>query len=108
MSDTRENQNKILGGVSSSERASTLASIKKMKADLTVTNFKLGDESPIYETTTRMANQAVKDRDLVNSLNSRSSDVKNLIKKSSLHFGNETVDYTSVSKSAMEYKGTVH
>lgn len=105
VSDTQENLKKVAVGVNPQERAHTLAQIKKMKADLTVTNFRLGDENPSYETTSRsaMSQTGGFERPAVQS---GESSVKEMIKKSSLHFGNEPVDYQSVSHSAMEYKGS--
>jgi hypothetical protein len=43
------------------DRNSQLATIKKMKADLTVTNFKLGDEKPQYvSVSTQSSNDALR------------------------------------------------
>lgn len=106
VSDTRENQNRVAGGVSAADRATNLAQIKKMKADLTVTNFRLGDEAPIYETTSRSAALTAVDGLKLNSTGGGGDKMKEMIKKSSLHFGNEPVEYTSVAHQAMEYRGT--
>ncbi len=105
LSDTQENLNKALVGVSSVDRATNIAQIKKMKADLTVTNFKLGDEAPVYETTNRSANMAAEHPDR-SGANLNENKMKEVIKKSSLHFGTEPVDYQSVSHQAMEYRGS--
>jgi hypothetical protein len=93
-----------LSGSNAEERAHTKAVIKKMKADLTVTNFRLGDETPLYQTVNREAMAASKTFEY----NHRDADskVRGLIKKSSLHFGNEPVKYESCAHEAMEYRGT--
>jgi hypothetical protein len=44
MSDAQENMRKSLAGSSAAERAAQALRIKTMKAELTTTNFKLGDE----------------------------------------------------------------
>ena len=75
-----------------------------MKADLTVTNFRLGDETPIYETVNREAMAASKGFGTLTRPGENNA--KEMIKKSSLHFGNESVKYESVAHEAMEYRGT--
>lgn len=105
ISDARENQTKIQGV--QVDRAADVAAIRKMKADLTVTNFRLGDEEPFFETTSGSA-MATTNESFSASLkaNRSQNNAKEMIKKSSLHFGNEPVDYQSVSHQAMEYRGT--
>ena len=90
---------------SPAERAEQLARISKMKADLTVTNFSLGDERPLYETTTARA-LAASGQGIVSGGFTSTKNMKEQAKKSSLHFGNEPVAYRTVTQEAMEYKGS--
>jgi hypothetical protein len=75
-----------------------------MKADLTVTNFRLGDETPLYDTVNREAMAASRTFQYGHKQNENNA--KEMIKKSSLHFGNEPVKYESCAHEAMEYRGT--
>eukprot|EP01036_Dinobryon_divergens_P031696 gene31696-41142_t len=50
ISDAQENQTRCQGGTSIEERAAQAKRIKDMKAELTTTSFKLGDEEPEYIT----------------------------------------------------------
>lgn len=107
VSSSIESQANGAAPVSTADRASQVAAIKKMKGDLTVTNFTLGDENPVYDTTNRSAmaaSAAAWSGGL--SRNSLSQEVKDLVKKSSLFFGNESVAYRSSAHDAMQYRGT--
>mmetsp|Transcript_6996 Transcript_6996/g.9649 ORF Transcript_6996/g.9649 Transcript_6996/m.9649 type:complete len:306 (-) Transcript_6996:114-1031(-) len=104
VSDTHDNQNRCQGGSSIEERATQMKRIKDMKAELTTTNFKLGDEPGQYETTNRLA---MTETDLGSAKVPINVNLKEAVKKSSIHFGNEPVDYKSVAHDSMQYKGSV-
>lgn len=102
--DAAETQRRSLAASNPSDRIAQAARIVKMKADLTVTNFSLGDQIPLYETSTQRALTAAilkpgESRTMFNK------DLKERAKKSSLHFGNESVDYKSCQQDAMTYRG---
>lgn len=102
--DAAETQRRSLAANNSSDRVAQAARVLKMKADLTVTNFSLGDQIPLYETSTQRALTAA----VMKPGESRTSfnkDLKDKAKKSSLHFGNESVDYKSCQQDAMTYRG---
>lgn len=106
ISDAQENQTRCQGGTSIEERVAQAKRIKDMKAELTTTSFKLGDEIPEYITANRFAMdysaaEAFKGSGKVEMNNS----LKEAVKKSSIHFGNEPMDYKSVSQDAMQYQG---
>eukprot|EP01038_Epipyxis_sp_PR26KG_P013503 gene13503-18117_t len=103
-SDAKEQQSRGVGGNSVEERMAQAARIKKMKADLTVTNFKLGDEIPTYQSVNQLAMKAAEGfpNEPKVQLN---TDLKETVKKSSIHFGNESVDYSTVQQSSMQYLG---
>jgi len=106
ISDSKENQMKCQGGNSAEERAAQAYRIKKMKADLTVTNFSLGDEIPAYES---VIASTIKPIDYSKVIRAKSQAPKTIVgdsnKLSSIHFGNEAVNYNSVASDAMRYHG---
>ena len=72
---------------------------KEMKKALTTTNFVLGDEPGHYTSANReamAASETFKDYKKV----AMNNDLKEAIKRSSLHFGNEKVDYQTVQQEA--------
>lgn len=91
-------------GSTPAERAAQKQRIKQMKADLTVTNFALGDERPEYESVNHAA-MAEAERFKGTSKVTMNKDVKEAVKKSSLHFGNEPVTYRTVGMESMQYHG---
>ncbi len=104
VSDTHENLLKCSGKISAEERQEQMTRIKQMKADLTTTNFKLGDEIPSYHTANHDA-MAVADSFRGVQRVGMNNDLKEAVKKSSINFGNEKVQYESVAHSAMHYRG---
>ncbi len=75
-----------------------------MKAELTTTNFKLGDEVPEYQSANQLAMKTAEkfrgtERVAMNV------DLKEAVKKSSIHFGNESVVYASTAHDSMRYQG---
>lgn len=105
ISDAQENQLKCQGGATPAERARQRETIKKMKADLTVTNFCLGDEVPDYSS---VNSDAMAESDMWRGKNTRLSmntELKAAIKKSSVHFGNEKVAYHTVGQDSMQFHG---
>jgi hypothetical protein len=93
-----------MGGTSIEERAAQSQRIKTMKAELTTTNFKLGDEQPEYESANQLAmKNAEKFRGTERI--GMNVDLKEAVKKSSIHFGNETVDYATTAHDSMRYLG---
>lgn len=75
-----------------------------MKAGLTTTNFRLGDEQPLYRSVNQDA-MAESERFRGTGKVSMNTDLKEAVKKSSLHFGNEKVHYESVAHEGMHYRG---
>lgn len=77
-----------------------------MKADLTVTNFSLGDERPEYES---VIASTMKPIDYSKVIRAKSQAPVTIVgdnnKLSSIHFGNESVNYNSVAQDAMRYNG---
>ena len=72
-----------------------------MKAALTQTNFSLGDEVPEYASIAREAMAASETEEFKNAGKVQMNDeLKAAIKKSSLHFGNEQVNYETVQQAA--------
>lgn len=105
ISDTMENQRKVLSlEASSDERLAQKERIAKMKADLTTTNFSLGNEATVYATVNSEAMAKSEQFKGVGRV-AMNNDIKEAVKKSSLHFGNENVEYKSVAHEAMEYRG---
>lgn len=104
ISDCMDNQMRCMGYVSPEERAAQAERIRQMKADLTTTNFRLGDEIPHYESVNHesMARAETFRNAQRVQMNTH---VKEAVKKSSLHFGNEKVRYETVAHEAMQYKG---
>jgi len=103
-SDTKENLLKCAGSVSVEERAEQASRIKSMKAELTTTNFKLGDERPVYETSNCAAMKQAETFQGVGRVQ-MNANVKEAVKKSSIHFGNERVQYATTAHEAMRYGG---
>jgi hypothetical protein len=105
-SDAMENQRNILLA-SHADKAAQAARIKKMKTDLTTTNFKLGDEKDRteYETTNKTAMNHVlthpMDRNEREEKAVVNKALKEAVKKSSLDFGNEPTSYESVMSTDM-------
>jgi len=81
------------------ERAAQTARIKGMKAALTLTNFSLGDEAPLYQSVNREA-MAMSDKFKGVGRVKMAEDVMNAVKASSLHFGNEAVNWESCNMAA--------
>lgn len=104
ISDTMENQLKCSGSTSAEERAAQSERIRAMKAELTTTNFSLGDERPKYLSVNHES-MAVADTFRGAGRVAMNSDLKEAVKKSSIHFGNERVQYESVAHDAMKYRG---
>lgn len=75
-----------------------------MKAELTTTNFRLGDEKPTYESANHQAMKAAESYYGVGRVG-MNNDLKEAVKRSSIHFGNERVDYTSTAHDSMRYNG---
>lgn len=100
ISDAKANQAKAYSGSSTEERAAQKQRLKQMKAELTVTNFSLGDERPDYESVNHAAMSAAEGfRDAPKV--AMNADLKAMIKKSSLHLGNEPVSYVTVGQESM-------
>lgn len=94
-------------GVSPAERALQAERIKKMKDDLTVTNFKLGDEIPLYMSVNQES-MAEADKFKITSRVESNNMLKEAIKKSSIAFGHEHPLYKSVAHESMEYRGSAN
>jgi hypothetical protein len=107
LSDTMENQIKCSGYVSLEERKKQTERIRAMKADLTTTNFTLGDEIPHYESVNHQAMAAAETFSMSSARPSLSSaaELKESIKRSSIHFGNEKPTYETVAHNSMQYRG---
>ena len=95
------------GGGSVEERAANAQRIKQMKAELTVTNFSLGDEKPEYESVNHAAMAAAETFKGTGKVE-MNKDVKEAVKKSSIHFGNESVEYKTVGQESMAYHGNLN
>lgn len=109
VSDCHSNQaNALRGEVGGESREETRKRIKDMKANLTTTNFCLGDERVDYQSTNREAMKTcenVKSSEAKPALN---KELKEAIKRSSLHFGNEPVKYSSVAHDGFVDKSAGH
>lgn len=101
VSDTMEKQRQCLIGFSVEERNAQTKRIKDMKAELTQTNFCLGDERPSYESVNAEAMRLTEKAALLGKVQ-MNTDLKEAIKKSSLHFGNEPPNYKSIAHEGME------
>lgn len=102
-----ENQIKCSGSLSAEERVRQAERIRLMKAGLTTTNFTLGDEKPLYESVNHQS-MAIAETFRGNMKSARpdlNNNLKEEIKKSSIHFGNEKVNYQTVAHEAMRYRG---
>jgi hypothetical protein len=106
ISDAMENQLKCSGSTSPEERAAQQERIREMKVGLTTTNFRLGDEKPKYLSVNHES-MAISDtfHGTAPVGKKGADEVKEAVKRSSIHFGNETVNYQSVSHDAMKYRG---
>jgi len=107
ISDAQANQR--LGGepATPAERAAQTARIKDMKAALTVTNFSLGDEVPVYASVNREAmDLAIKFKGVGRV--KMAEDVMNAVKASSLHFGNEPINWESCNMAAFGPKASTN
>ena len=82
--------------------------IKKMKADLTTTNFKLGDDrdKTSYLSTNKIAMEQIATHPLdskeMQEKAELNKNMKEAVKKSSLDFGNEKINYESVMTGQMK------
>jgi len=105
VSDAMETQ--MAGGAppTTEERAAQAERVRKMKADLTLTNFTLGDEVPVYSSVNREA-MALSDTFKGAKRVAMNSELKEAVKKSSLHFGNEPILYKSTTAHALETNGS--
>ena len=101
ISDTMEKQQQCLVGFSIEERTAQAKRIKDMKAELTQTNFCLGDEIPVYESVNTEAMRLTEKAALLGKV-AINTDLKEAIKRSSLHFGNEAPVMKSVAHEGME------
>lgn len=104
ISDARENQSKGGTVASLEERNAQKQVLKDMKAALTTTNFMLGDEQPQYSSVARDA-MAMSDNFKGYKRVVMNAEAKAAVKKSSLHFGNEHVTYSTVSNDATKHLG---
>lgn len=104
VSDAMETQ--LAGGMPATpaERAAQLARIKGMKAALTLTNFSLGDEAPVYSSVNRDA-MALSNNFSGAGRVKMNQEVMDAVKRSSITFGNEAIRYKSVAHEAMEFQG---
>jgi len=132
VSDTMEKQQQCLVGFSKEERDSQKKRIKDMKvtysiasykrhfltirpsinppqAELTQTNFCLGDEKPSYESVNTEAMRLSEKAAALGRVQ-MNTELKEAVKKSSLHFGNERTVYKSVAQEGMEFilRGTTN
>jgi len=107
VSDAQENQLKCFGGSTPAERAAQKERIRAMKAALTTTNFKLGDAVPEYFSVNQLA-MAESDKFKGTQRVTMNKDVKEAVKKSSLHFGNEKVSYATMGQESMKYHGNLN
>lgn len=97
ISDTHEQQINALVGQSNEDRLAQQKRIKDMKKGLVTTNFNLGDEPVVYESTNREAMKQCAKVDPASARSTMNSSLKEAVKKSSLYFGNEPVTYRSVA-----------
>jgi hypothetical protein len=101
-----DNQLRCTGFVTPEERAHQAERIRVMKADLTTTNFRLGDETPHYQSVNHESMALIqRHRDESPSRTNGVPNVKEAVKKSSIHFGNEKINYRTVAHESMEYSG---
>lgn len=107
ISDATENQQACFGGFSSEDRATQKERIRKMKADLTTTNFCLGDEAVEYNSINLMAMAEAKSWDGYEKVE-MNADLKEAVKKSSLHFGNHKPNYETVGGESMKFHGNLN
>lgn len=105
ISDCHDRQQNALLGQSTESRKLQQQHIKEMKANLTTTNFCLGDEKVDYESTNREAMKNITKHDLSGARPGLNKELKEQIKKSSLHFGNEPVNYKSVASEGYINRG---
>lgn len=75
-----------------------------MKAELTTTNFKLGDENPDYLSANQLAMKTAEKFKGTERV-AMNVGLKEAVKKSSIHFGNEPVSYTTTAQEGMRYLG---
>lgn len=119
ISDAHDNQLKILKNLNTlnldpNRRVEELNKIKDMKANLTTTNFILGTEKVDYASTNQDAMKTVVDPNkssnskMIETMENKKllKNLKEQIKKSSLYFGNEKVNYSSINNE--EYKNLFH
>lgn len=104
ISDTMENQTKASAVTTAEERALQAQRIKQMKADLTTTNFSLGNETPLYASVNQDAMRNGEKYYGVPRV-SMNDELKAAVKKSSLHFGNESVVYETVNQESFKNRG---
>jgi len=102
ISDAAENQLACSGGISAEDQSTQKDRIKKMKADLTLTNFRLGDETPDYISSNSAAMGEANRFKGVGRV-TMNTELKEAVKKSSLHFGNEPVRYETVGQESMKH-----
>lgn len=105
ISDAHERQINALKGQSNEGRAAQAKHIKDMKVNLTTTNFCLGDEPVSYESTNVAAMKKVAVNDSSCARPALNKELKEAIKRSSLHFGNEPVNYKSVASEGYVNRG---
>lgn len=100
VSDLRDSESAAAKGLNAEERAANYERIRKMKADLTTTSFRLGDERVEYSTTNSDATRA---RDA-------SAPVALIRPKqvSSITFGVEKPQYVTANSEAMRYNGNMN
>ncbi len=95
VSDAMETQKQGGAPPSYEERMAQRAKLKSMKSALTKTNFTLGDEIPEYASANRTAMAKADAYQYKQPI--MNSELKAAVKASSVHFGNESTNYTSCS-----------
>lgn len=106
ISDATDNMNRCSGTTTLEERTQTTQRIKAMKAELTTTNFTLGDERPDYVSANQESMAKVERfRAKEHERAKMNVGLKEAVKKSSIHFGNEPIVYDTAAHDAMRYRG---
>lgn len=108
ISDAKDNQRKVGTSLSKEERLTLKSKAKEMKKALTATTFKIGDDEKYeYISENHLAMKQIETFDT--TLKARlSEDVKAMVKKSSLNFGNEPTNWKSVASEEYQFKGNAN
>ena len=88
------------------ERMQQKQRLKSMKAALTATNFTLGDTATDYKSANREAMRKADEYTYKKLV--MNADLKNAVKASSVHFGNEATSYTSCSHEGYMNRATAN